>query len=1344
MIFIAALFCLVLVSGVSLFFYIQTDHARNIALNRVNTIIPGSADLKRFKLSVIGTSIQLEGLTLLDRSGGECLEVQSLFIDIRLSALLNKTIEIVEFRLDHPRILMAMDAEGRINLLDAVVPPDRKPPDEKRTEGKEVDLPFNIVLANAAINNGYFSLAHPENQVTIGDISIKLPHADLERQLLALDTRINQTELLLDSRPVRIHDVHIKTDLKPEGQLTFQAEVGSDILDLTSSGNIQQLFKAPEIDINLSTNARLGALHPLLKDQIGLKGTADLSFSGKGPVSNPRAKVSLKVNNLSINEDLEQGNIKLALSLDDRSLKLDSGQLDLLGARISVSGQTDLAPMFPDGFLNPPADPGQVTYSFSFDQQNGDFQQLTKWIQGFTGRFSTQGHIQGSGINPDTLSLDGRLTFDLNDFKQKDAKIQPLDLETGFSGNLAKGIVNAELLKITAGDSVVNASGRYDIKNQQIKAGLTIDAPDLSRLTGPLGIEPVKGAITSEVKISGRLKTPDISARVMADNLIARRQTLPKVEFEGRLTPSGEAQIKKLTVKDEDVLCDITGSVDLFDPGFKPKQKIKASLSAQGDNINPGTLIKKFELVENSSPFDATLNFNLNLETELPAVPDFSQLNTSGADFPEVIVNAGIDLSEKKIKAHIENILSLQAGLTLNKKQDANLFSSEILFKQSNFNPLLESLGLAGIKLSIDGQIHADGRLPIKLSPGMIETINTAQGKIDLNASLKKNADGPDFNARLNLTGLKGEIGPDLVPGGIRLAAFTGMIEATPEKLSINGIQAKMNEGKIQLSGHALMKNYKISDVVLKLDADRLPVPMVSKNQKPHEIDQLNAELDIAVAYDTPPIPFHQILADIDLTDPGFQIKLDQSTTVNASIRPEPGDYKITADFHSFQLSPYLSLGGITSIHPELNGYIQSTGKLKTFLPEAVMDGLKEATGNISIKASLDGPVKQPAVDAQIRLRDIGYPIPQAGTAISGLKGTIRASQDRLEIQKISASLGSGSFSLDGAVDLEAFLPVKGGIRFNSQDIELEIPDMTEVAFNSDLKFTGDKEKSDLSGTIQLIRGEFYKDFTFSLSQAAGKKKRKKTGPGTKSGTGHPFIERTTLNIDVDYKDPFTIDNNLAFILIEPNVAITGTAANPVVTGRVKIIEGTITYQKKEFEIEKGIIDFVDPYKTDPDIDLIAKSQIRDWLIRLEITGKPDNLNFKLYSEPQETHEDILSLLITGKTTRELGKSDGSYTDVLTEKASDIIGKTVEESTPLDSFKIGYDGSQKKGSNVSVTMGKKLSRRLEVIYSTKTEEDETVHTNAAEYKLLENLMFKAFNDSKGDFGAELKFKLEFR
>ncbi|WP_457551425.1 translocation/assembly module TamB domain-containing protein, partial [Desulfobacula sp.] len=408
-----------------------------------------------------------------------------------------------------------------------------------------------------------------------------------------------------------------------------------------------------------------------------------------------------------------------------------------------------------------------------------------------------------------------------------------------------------------------------------------------------------------------------------------------------------------------------------------------------------------------------------------------------------------------------------------------------------------------------------------------------------------------------------------------------------------------------------------------------------------------------------------------------------------------------------------------------------------------VIDGLKQATGKLNFQADIKGSFEKPDLDAAVTLSGLGYPIAKAGINISHLNGKIKVSNDALKIENIVADLDKGSFNLNGKIDLKNYKPVKADIRFKGNNIALELPDIANIEFNSDLNFSGNSDKSDLSGTFLMIKGEYYKDFNINLADAVSDKKRKTSIPGDKSKI--PLIENMALNIDVDYKEPFIVDNNLAFILIEPNVNILGTAVNPIITGRTKVIEGTITYQKKEFDIEKGIIDFADPYKIDPDISLAAKTKIRDWTIHLEVSGKKDNLKFKLSSEPQEADQDILSLLIAGKTTKELGKGDkGSYTGILSDKASNIIGKSVKESTPLDSFKVGYNSSGSKDSNVSVTLGKKLSKRMEVSYSMKTQNGEKVNTNAAEYKLMENISFKAFNDSKGDFGTELTFKLEFR
>jgi autotransporter translocation and assembly factor TamB len=416
-------------------------------------------------------------------------------------------------------------------------------------------------------------------------------------------------------------------------------------------------------------------------------------------------------------------------------------------------------------------------------------------------------------------------------------------------------------------------------------------------------------------------------------------------------------------------------------------------------------------------------------------------------------------------------------------------------------------------------------------------------------------------------------------------------------------------------------------------------------------------------------------------------------------------------------------------------------------LPPQITEQLKPAAGNIRVSADTAGTFSDPTVNAGIVLEDLHYPVPEAGLVVSNLNGTVTLSNDRLTIASLTADLGQGTLDVSGDLELDNFMPVSGQARLLTRNVVVSMEDTLEAAFNTDLTFSGSREKSGLTGKVELVHGEFYRDFEFDLAEALESRKMGRSGPvdtASKSGGDPSFFERMTLDIAVNYKSPFILDNNLAFIMVEPDLKITGTVSQPVITGRANIAEGTVVYQKRQFDIETGIIDFVDPFRIDPKITLQANTAIRKWVIYMDVSGKTDNLRFRLYSDPAETHEDILSLLIIGKTTKELGEGGGSYTGILADRASEMISQEVASSTPLDTFALGYDESGGQGGSVNVTMGKKLSERLEVIYSMDTEDQETVHTNAAEYKMLENVILRAFNDSKGDFGTEITLKLEFR
>ena len=123
---------------------------------------------------------------------------------------------------------------------------------------------------------------------------------------------------------------------------------------------------------------------------------------------------------------------------------------------------------------------------------------------------------------------------------------------------------------------------------------------------------------------------------------------------------------------------------------------------------------------------------------------------------------------------------------------------------------------------------------------------------------------------------------------------------------------------------------------------------------------------------------------------------------------------------------------------------------------------------------------------------------------------------------------------------------------------------------------------------------------------------------------------------------------------------------------------------------------------------------------------------------------DILSLILIGKTTKELISNEGgsalSHSDMLNGIIEATLGSQVKRATGLDVFELEGVGSE----DVKVTMGKKLSERTMVKYSTETKEGEVVQRAMAEYKLLENILVKGFQDTKGVYGGELLFRLEIR
>jgi translocation and assembly module TamB len=432
----------------------------------------------------------------------------------------------------------------------------------------------------------------------------------------------------------------------------------------------------------------------------------------------------------------------------------------------------------------------------------------------------------------------------------------------------------------------------------------------------------------------------------------------------------------------------------------------------------------------------------------------------------------------------------------------------------------------------------------------------------------------------------------------------------------------------------------------------------------------------------------------------------------------------------------------------DLNGDLdfEAEGEIPLAVINPLVTEIESATGLIRIKALLKGSVASPLVQGDFKFKGLGMAVDGIEQDFKNIDGHVQLAPDKIELLEFEGFLDEGRFDLGGRVGLENLAVKTIDLRFNAHQLNLDIPDLMALNFNCDLSLTGTDQASELTGEVVLLEGRYYKDVELNLIDTATQRTRKVALVEEKKPPG--FLGTIGLNVRVHRREAMLVDNNLAYLEISPDLTLQGTAAVPLLSGRAQVDSGRITFQRSEFEVKKGVIDFVNPYAIEPTIDIEGETEIRDWTITLTVSGTPDNLAFELSSNPSEQHGDILSLIAFGKTTRELRAADGdgqfSAEAMLAGLLADSLGKSVQDATGLDYLEIDTQNMDGTGNGVNVTVGADLSRQISVKYGVGVRNGETVQRVTSFFKLLETLLMSGYQDTSGSFGGELKYRLEFR
>lgn len=1387
-----------LFAGVS--WYVNSTHCRSLLLQKLNTMIPGSVMAEHHHLSLFDGEVSIGNLTVKDRQGDDLIRITDLSIDLSLTALFKRALVVDAVNIKHPWTSLRMDGNGRLNIVDAfsmetvqgettAPPPTAKPP-------------FNIVVRYFNLSDGYvsFSAAQGNRQFVLENVGITA-NGNLNDRSGVLKLGIGKSSMAYHGYTSDFKHIDLALALNNGSIEPLVIKAENHFASLLLYGDIHQVFSDPELDLTLDMDVALAEAEAFLDLDRNDTGRVKAILNLKGRPDNPQLNLSADYGGGRI-EGRSIDHAGLGLRLTDRVATLDKLSADTGFGSLELSGQVDLRSVFPKGFLSPPADWTQTSFKGQLKATAINLASIHPAGENISGRMDTLLNFAGKGVSLETLAADASAMIGIENFRSG-GMAQPLEIRSRMNGRIQTGTIWLDSMEVAAADAFVSAGGSLDLGSEHIDAHFSFETREVAPLLSVFGLSRIRGALTVNGNVKGLSTNPAITISTIGSNVRIQDVDMGNVMLEAGLNDAGRLEVDALTIENRGSSLTADGEIQLlaapfqlhpdmplsaridfanveysdFFPDVSPDRDIRGSLrgklvlsgkvqslKASADVFAKDIEVEQIRLGDMAGKakfFNGTLLLDslrlTNNRTDLNARGEIRLLHK---DSWQTVKNPTfkLDLSDGHIFLEDFN-KDLAGALTV----DANL---EGRLKAPRGNLFLRGknldLGVQRIEaLAVDVQA-GDRRVNIEpfniVMPG--GGAFKGQGHIDYDQSFQFRLQTQDLpidslDQVREMKVVTGRLDVDILGKGtlhqpeITGSALFKSIQIRNETIDDAALHFDIKDGRVILSGrHAfdLDAEYDLSSKAyfmnLMLNNTSLTPWFVIAGRTELsgsvsgriEAKGMAGTLEGTQAF----VDIHNL--GIDFKGEPFVAIKELRGTLNQQIFNIPGFQVELLDQGHF------SVKGAGDIFGSVNVDVEGDIPLKA--ANLFVRDLPEIKGNLSLKTSLAGTLSEPELNGEITIEQGGMVIPELQQELHSLNGRVALSSTGKVDGYLNGMLDNGRFEVQTAIELEGFLPRQIEARINAVTLPLQIPNTLEMLFNTDLSVRGTPDKLVVAGDVVLLEGTYYKDFKLNLLQAIQEEEREERPQKVESP--YPYLKPLRFDIHLKHRQPFLVDNNIAYMEIRPDVMLRGTPENPIITGSARVDNGEITYLKNEFVVQQGAVDFVNPYETEAEIDIKGEVEVREWRITISLYGPPDRLTVELSSSPPEEDADIISLLVFKKTTYELNTGSSgagqSPTVLLAQLLASSFGEDIKDSTGIDILEVEAESAEDKDSTdrIKVTVGKDLSERMTVKYSVESKDGGYVQRATTEYKLFENFLVSGFQDTKGVYGGELIFRLEFR
>ena len=415
-------------------------------------------------------------------------------------------------------------------------------------------------------------------------------------------------------------------------------------------------------------------------------------------------------------------------------------------------------------------------------------------------------------------------------------------------------------------------------------------------------------------------------------------------------------------------------------------------------------------------------------------------------------------------------------------------------------------------------------------------------------------------------------------------------------------------------------------------------------------------------------------------------------------------------------------------------------GLVQTFFPGIA------ATGELDLSGRVSGVWEQPSMTGHADLKNVTARLDRFPQAIGGLAGRVVFDNRTVRIPELTGVFGSGPVVLSGLISMQGLAPVSLDLELAGTGMRLRYPEGLAATVDADLALLGDLDEQVLSGRITLTDAVWTREYDL----VAGILTDRDSFGLFEEFEGEELIDSLRFDVTIVAPETLRLRNTLAEIDASAELELRGSLDEPILLGRSEAQRGDVYFLGQRYDITDGKVEFVDPTKVEPFIDLTAEARVRSYRVELRLTGTPDRFYPELSSDPPLRIIDILRLLAGANEndlnligTEEEELAGVGVASLLTERLSQEVGRRAERLFGLDRFSINpFLVGQFANPTARVSLGKRITRDLSVNYSTNLNRT-TEAIILIEYTPEGNVSWILSRDEEGAVGLDVKFRKSF-